>query len=390
MIRGAVLHDGTGSPPVADAVFVAVDGMVTYAGPAVDAPDVAGSTVIDAEGRHLIPGLIDCHVHLGLDGGPDFMVEADCEERDAVERSTRNAARHLAAGVTTVRDLGGIGMSSIRVARAQAAGEISGPRIITAGQVLTRTGGHAHVIGRQVDTTEQLISAIKDLHRRGATCIKIIATGGVLTPGVNAQLCAFDAETLEPAVAFAHSLGLAVAAHATGAEGIETSLRAGVDSIEHGSFLSDEAIALLAVGTTALVPTLSAPIKINSGGTAIPPETLAKSNEVGAAHTKSFARAVEAGAWIAAGTDAGTPFNYHGAFADELAFMHDYGLPLDRVLVAATRDAARLLRLEDCGTLAIGARADAVLLDGDPLAEVSAYGRVRAVVQAGIQTKTGP
>ncbi|MBI4728373.1 MAG: amidohydrolase family protein [Acidobacteria bacterium] len=394
VIRGARLLDGLGSAPVEGATLVAEGGTIRFAGPGPAAPPPsAGAVVLDAGGRTLLPGLIDCHVHLCLDGVADFVREAtELNLASAALKAARNARLALEAGITAVRDLGGHKRAVIEVARAQRAGTVEGPRILTAAEVLTITGGHAHFIGREVDTADELVKAVRELVKEGADVIKLMATGGVLTPGIGALRPAFTTEQIAAAVREAHEAGRRVAAHAIGAEGIVAALRAGVDSAEHGCYLTDEALGLLVSSGARLVATLVAPERIAGGGEGIPDYAVRKAREVAGAHRESFRRATEAGARIAAGTDAGTPFNPHGGLWRELALMHDAGMPLDRVLRAVTSEAADLLGLADAGALESGRAADAVLLDGDPLADAGAYGRVALVVQAGrvIVDRRGP
>jgi imidazolonepropionase-like amidohydrolase len=244
------------------------------------------------------------------------------------------------------------------------------------------TGGHGHFIGWEVDSAEELVKGVRRLVKAGADWIKIMSTGGVLTPGIGAQRSAFTVEQLEAAIDEAHEAGKRVATHAIGAEGIVRALRAGVDTVEHGCFLTDEALKLLVESGSWLVATLVAPERILHGGEGVPEFALRKSEEVGAVHRESFRKAVEAGVRIAAGTDAGTPFNLHGGLWRELALMHESGMPLDRVLVAATSEAAKLLDLP-AGVLEAGRLADAVLLREDPLSDVAAYRDVALVVQDG-------
>lgn len=382
-IRGARLIDGTGAPPLEDATLVASDdGRIMFVGPPQGAPGTDGD-LVDADGRTLIPGLIDCHVHLCFDGGPDFEADAAMSVPRAAVKATANARRALAAGITTVRDLGGVGTAAIEVARAQRHGIIAGPRILAAGEVLTITGGHAHFIGREVDSPDELVKAVRELKKAGADVVKIIATGGVLTRGIGAQRSAFDADEIAAAVDEAHEADMRVAAHAIGSAGIVSALEGGVDSIEHGCFLDDAALKLLDRHTSWLVATLVAPHQISHGGEGVPEFAVAKSAEVGVSHRASFRRAVEAGVRIAAGTDAGTPFNRHGGLWLELQLMHENGMPLDRLLRSATAEAAALCGLPDVGTLEQGKIADCVLLDGDPLADVAAYRSVALVVQNG-------
>jgi imidazolonepropionase-like amidohydrolase len=356
-----------------------------YAGPAAGARGFDElRTAVDAEGRSLIPGMIDCHVHLCFDGAPDFAGDAaTLTPAKAAKRCAESALRALEAGITTVRDLGGFGLSTIDAARAQAEGHLKGARIYTAGEVLTVPGGHAHFIGREIGSADEMVKAIAALNDAGATVVKLIATGGVLTPGIGAQQSAFPADQLDAAVSEAHRLGMRVAAHAIGAEGIAAAVDAGVDSIEHGCFLTDPAIGEMIANPTWLVATLSAPERIHRGGEGIPEYAIKKSAEVIPSHRASFARAAQLGARIASGTDAGTPYNRHGELAFELNLMHELGLPLDRVLTSATRDAAQLLGAGHLGTLEPDKVADFVLLDGDPSSEIGAFSRVAMVAQSG-------
>lgn len=385
VVRGARIYDGHGRDPVNDGVLVAQDGRVMYVGPVEGARGFeAHPRAIDAEGRALIPGLIDAHVHLCFDGSPDFAGDAEVmTPQGARARCAEALGRALEAGITTVRDLGGVFGAPIEAARAQAAGGLRGARCLTAGEVLTVPGGHAHFIGREITSTDDMVKAVRGLHEAGAHLVKVIATGGVLTPGIGAQQSAFPQDQLDAGVAEAHRLGMRVAAHAIGEEGIAAAVRAGVDSIEHGCFLTDPIIGAMIGNPTWLVATLSAPDRISRGGPGVPEYARKKSAEVQTQHRASFKRASDAGARIASGTDAGTPYNPHGMLSYELRLMHDSGMPLDRVLTAATRDAAQLLGLGDVGVLEPDAWADFLLLDGDPLADVGAYERVALVAQAG-------
>ncbi|HEX9712741.1 MAG TPA: amidohydrolase family protein [Actinomycetota bacterium] len=384
VVRGALLVDGTGSQPVPDATLVVEDGAVVYAGAAGDAPPPPKhAPVIDAEGRTIIPGLIDCHVHLCFDGEPDFEAEARVPPGRAALKAMRNAVSALNAGITTVRDLGGIGTASLDVVWAQRAGIVQGPRILTAGRMLTITGGHAHYIGVECDTADDLVRGVRQMKKDGADVVKIMATGGVLTASTGATRSTYTVEQIAAAVGEAREAGMRVAAHAIGAEGIVTALRGGVDSIEHACYLTDEAIKLLADGNAWMVPTLSAPFHICHGGPGVPEYAVAKATEITEEHRASVARAHDGGARIAAGTDAGTPFNRHGGLHVELRLMHEAGVPLERVLISATAEAAALLGIdEQVGTLEPGKAADFVLLEGDPLSDVSAYAPEHVVLVA--------
>jgi imidazolonepropionase-like amidohydrolase len=220
-----------------------VDGRVEWAGPHARAPRSArAAEEVDGTGTTLTPGLIDVHVHLCFDGSADFAREAREMTSDAAAavKAVHNAANTLAHGVTTVRDLGGRGDAAIQVARAVDEGRIAGPRILAAGRALTVTGGHGHSVGfaREVDGPDAVRRAVREEVKAGATAIKVIATGGVLTPGIAPDLASFTPEELEAAVDEAHTWGRRVAAHAIGPNGIVRAVAAGVDSVEHGSMLN--------------------------------------------------------------------------------------------------------------------------------------------------------
>lgn len=384
IITNARIYDGRGGDPIDVGSIVAMDGRIAALGPGAPTDVPKDIQVIDAGGRSLIPGLIDTHVHLNFDGLVDFAGDAaSLTLEEARARNVRNAQRHLENGITTVRDLGGLGETVIETARERASGVIGGARILTAISVLTAPGGHAHFIGREIGSADEMRKSVHELCEMGARAIKLVATGGVLTPGIGATQAAFPLETLQAAVEEAHAAGVRVAAHAIGQEGIEFAARAGVDSIEHCCQLSDAAVTDMLSNPTWMVATLSAPHQISCGGEGIPEYAREKSDAVRQDGRASFARAVHAGVRIAAGTDAGTPYNAHGELWRELALMAECEMPLPRVLQAATREAAMLLGLGDLGTLEVGKIADAVLLDGDPHVSVDAYRSVVAVVQDG-------
>jgi imidazolonepropionase-like amidohydrolase len=318
-----------------------------------------------------MPGLIDVHVHLQFDGVADFEKEA----RDlttpgfAALKAMVNAKRNLDTGVTTVRDLGGLGGASIDVARAVAAGLVPGPRILAAGRALTVTGGHGHNIAfsREVDGADAVRAAVREEIRAGATAIKLIATGGVLTPGIPATFSAFTAEELEAGVREAHERNLSVAAHAIGANGIRAAVLAGVDSIEHCNQLSAATAREMVARGTFRSPTICAIRGILDHADEVAAYAVEKASQIEADSKKSHRTAVRSGVRPVCGTDAGTPFNGHGNAPQEIVYMVEWGMPPLDALRAATANGAELLRLDDVGTIEPGKRADLLLIDGDPV-----------------------
>ena len=345
---------------------------IAWVGPHARSPREARSArEVEGAGRTLLPGLIDTHVHLQFDGGSDF--EKESKELTtagfAAVKAAVNAKRNLDAGVTTVRDLGGMGGASIDVAKAVAAGLIPGPRILASGHALTVTGGHGHNVAfaREVDGVDAMRRAVREEIRHGATTIKLIATGGVLTPGIPESFTAFTSEELEAAVREAHQRDHPVAAHAIGADGIRAAVLAGVDSVEHCNQLTPATAREMVTRGTFRSPTICAIRGILDHPDEVPEYAVEKAARIEADSKKSHRTALGAGVRHVCGTDAGTPFNPHGNAAQELLHMIDWGMrPLD-ALRAATATGAELLRLDDVGTIEAGKRADLVLVDGDPV-----------------------
>jgi len=381
-IRGARVFDAVDGA-VRDATVTVQDGLISAVGP--DAPP--GATVVDGTGATLLPGLIDCHTHLCATATADIIrqMTGDSTTR-ATLHAVRNARAHLAAGVTTVRDCGALGGVAIELGRAVDEGLVEAARVQAAGLVITMTGGHGYFLGREVDGVDEVRKATRQAVKDGAGFVKVMATGGLLTPGVTAGRTAYAPAELAVLVEEAHNAGLRVATHAIGLQGIKNALRAGVDSVEHGFYLDDEAIELLlARDDVFLVPTLMGVECALASGDALAPWLRAKSEAVVADREESFRRAHAAGVRFAAGTDAGTPFNHHGGLAEEIALMTRVGLTPAEALVAATRHAAANLGWGDrIGTIEVGKVADLVLVDGDPLDDLGALRRIRQVFQAGV------
>jgi imidazolonepropionase-like amidohydrolase len=362
-------------------------GTIEWVGPHARAPRIArAASEVEGTGRTLTPGLIDCHVHLSFDGGADFAGEAQgLTPAIAAIKAARNSARHLAGGVTTVRDLGGVDSAICDVARAVDEGVVPGPRIIAAGRALTVTGGHGHNIGiaREVDGPDDVRRAVRQEIKGGARVIKVIATGGVLTPGIDATFTAFTPEELVAAVDEAHKWGRGVAAHAIGAEGSWNAVVAGVDSVEHSSQVNAALANEMKARGTFRSPTLCAIRGILDHGDEVPEYAVKKAASIEAEAKDSFRRAVRAGVRHVCGTDAGTPFNPHGNAPHELIYMVQWGMTPLKAMQAATANGAELLRLPLVGTIERGKEADLVLYDGDPLDDMGTLLSPRLVMKAG-------
>ncbi len=383
VLRAPLLVDGSGSEPVREAALWLENGRVAYAGPAAGLPAGAEEVrVLDLPGCTLLPGLVDVHVHLVASGGPDLAADIPPSPAGRTVAAVANARRQLERGVTLVRDLGAPGDEAIVVGQAIEAGEIQGPRVVAAGPVVTMTGGHIPYLGRIADGPDGVRHAVRANAALGARCIKVVATGGVLTRGLDPREAAYTQAELDALVDEAHRLDLRVAAHAIGEGGVLASLRAGVDSVEHGMFLDSETIEALLAAGARYTPTFSAPHGILAGP-AVPAWIKDRARPAAEAQTASFRAAAEAGVKVVAGTDAGTPDNPHGNVAREVAFMVEAGFDPLLALRAATGEAADLLGVPDRGVLRPGAAADVLAVHGNAVADVGALTRPAAVFQDG-------
>jgi imidazolonepropionase-like amidohydrolase len=387
LIRDVTVIDGLGGEPLRDHAVVVEGDRIAWVGPAAYAPSVGGGRVVDGRGHSLLPGMINCHAHLCNDGAADLFAQVVSDSVPiATIRAVLNARLALEAGVTTIRDCGAASQIALEISKAVDQGMIVGPRVRAAGRVVTMTGGHGHFIGREADGPDEVRKAVRAEIKGGAHFVKVMATGGVLTPGVDPSQTTFQPEELRAAVEEAHKAGRPIASHAIGNRGIKNALEAGIDSVEHGFYLDDESVDLALKNDAYMVPTLIAVDQIVSNGLArgIPDWVVRKAESEAGHHRESFALAVRSGMRIAAGTDAGTPFNPHGDLALELAKMVEFGLGEMAAIVAATSSAARLLRLDHLvGSVETGKQADLLLVPGDPVADIGAMRRPALVMKAG-------
>ena len=355
-------------------------------------PEAAADTeTIDLTGNTLLPGLIDGHVHICLEGSPDPIKTASeqCDVPLAL-LTAGHVSRTLAAGFTTVRDLGGPNFVNIAVRNAIRSGNIPGPRVISAGQNICMTGGHGYRIGRQADGPYEIRRAVREQIRAGADQVKLMATGGVLTEVGKPGQVQFTAEELGAGIDEAHRAGLKTSTHAKGLEGIKNAVRAGIDTIEHGDMLDDAVIELIIKKGIYVVPTLTAGAKIIAAGTkgGVPEWALEKSKRTRPERLEILREAKKAGINIGYGTDAGTPFNYHGENAAEfIQLIDEAGFSPIEALVSATSLNADMLGLADSiGRLVKGFSADFIVVQGDPVSDLTLLtniNNVKSVYQNG-------
>ena len=389
VLMGASLVDGSGAEPVRGRVVVVEGDRITQV---VDDARAPRGRRIDHSGCTLLPGLINCHVHLcfGAEADPVRVMKDEPHALTAL-KVLRRAQETVEAGVTTVRDLGGRDYAEFAVRRAVAEGLFPGPRILGAGRPVCMTGGHGNSIGREADGPDDARKAVREQLKAGADVIKLIATGGVMTPGVEPGSPQLTFEEMRAAIEEATKAGRRTAAHAQGSTGIADAIEAGITTIEHGIFLTDEIIEAMKRKGVFLVATLAAPAAISAGGLAagIPDYMVRKSDAVVTAHVASFRRAHEAGARIAAGADSGTPLNPHGSLLPELELMVKYGMTPLEAIRSATSVAAEAIGLGgETGRLAEGHAADLLAVAGDPAEGIGALGDVRLVLARGAIIKS--
>ena len=390
---GKLLDVRTGKT-LADQAIVIEEGKIVSVGPFAQASRSAGDRFVDLGSATVLPGLTDAHTH--LTGDPQDVGYEGLGI--SIPRSTligaRNARITLEAGFTTVRNVGADGYSDVALRDAINAGDVPGPHMLVSGPPLGITGGHCdenllpfeyHDVGGGVaDGVEGVQHKVRETIKYGADLIKICATGGVLSHGDNPQASQYTLEEMKAIVADAHRLGRKVAAHAHGAQGILWASEAGVDSVEHGSYIDDAGIAEMKKNGTYLVPTLYLAdwFLENAERLHVPPEMIAKGREVMPAARKNIAHAFASGVKVAFGTDAAV--YPHGLNAHEFAVMVKLGLTPLQAIQASTINAADLLGWSDkMGTVEPGKWGDIIAVDGDPLQDVTTLERVKFVMKGG-------
>lgn len=358
-----------------------------------------GATVLDFKNKTVLPGLMDMHVHIENETNPKHYIQRFTEnEADIAFKSTVFAKKTLMAGFTTVRDLGGTGVN-ISLRKAVAAGLVEGPRIFTAGKIISITGGHGdHTNGYRkdlmgdpgpkegiVNSIEDAKKAVRQRYKNGADLIKITATAGVLSVAKNGDAPQFTEEEIKEIVSTAKDIGYHVAAHAHGKEGMRRAIIGGVTTIEHGTHMDAEIMELMKKHGTYLVPTISAGKSVEKLAKIpgyFPDLVVPKALAIGPKIHDTFANAYKSGVNIVFGTDAGV-FK-HGENAQEFGYMVSAGMPAMEAIKSATIVPAKLLDIADqLGTLEAGKLADIIAVEGDPLKDIKVLEKVSFVMKEG-------
>ncbi|QZX99748.1 metal-dependent hydrolase family protein [Halobaculum rubrum] len=376
LLRDATLVDSGG---------VRTGGLRVSDGRIEDAGDLTARTdesVVDLAGYAVLPGLVDAHVHFSLSGERTVEDVVGRSDAELALTEARNARRTLEAGVTGARVMGARDVD-VHVRDRIDSGDVPGPRTVANCRSITATGGHGHHLGREITGADDARRAVREQAKRGADFIKFMVTGGVTTPGSDPNAVALTDAEVETLVDEAHRRGLHTATHAHGGAGVKAAVAAGVDTVEHGTLLDDEAVDMLVREDVTLVPTLSAPHHIVRNVAAATEEDRTQTEAVYERHLDSFARAVEAGVRIAGGTDAGTPFNMHGSNAAEVRLMHEYAMDPLEAIVAMTETAAAAVGLDGQGTLDPGTHADLLVVDADPTDDLTALNDPGVVIKGG-------
>ena len=355
---------------------------------------------IDLKSKTVLPGFIDMHVHIEGESSPSRYLERFTKNpADVAFQSTVYAERTLMAGFTTVRDLGGSGVN-IALRNAINKGVVKGPRIFTAGKTIASTGGHGDPTNGMredlrgdpgpkegvVNSPEDARKAVRQRYKDGSDCIKITATGGVMSVAKNGQNPQFTIEEIKAIVETAKDYGFLTAAHAHGDEGMRRAVLGGIKTIEHGTLMSEETMDLMVKHKTYLVPTISAgkaAAKMADIPGFLPPVVAKKAREIGPVSQVTFGKAYKKGVSIAFGTDAGV--SPHGDNGKEFGFMHEAGMPIMEAIQAATTTNAELLGMEnELGQIKAGFLADIVAVDEDPTKNVNTLEKAVFVMKEGV------
>ncbi|BBB89722.1 MAG TPA: amidohydrolase family protein [Methylomusa anaerophila] len=390
LVKAGLLIDGTGNEPQADACFAVEKGRIIAIGRIRDFSSEQVANAVDYSGFTVLPGLIDTHVHLFLEGIFDLK-ERSLRWKDEKDitliRAVKNIARTIQHGVTTIRDLGGPHNINTVLKQAVRRSVISGPRVLTCNRAISITGGHFHYAGgREADGAEEMVKAVREQARAGADCIKVMMTGCVDFNRQDAgtvELSRIEAEMLFKE---ASKLGKPVAVHANGIEGVRQALACGATTVEHGALLKEETVEEIVRSSAYWIPTLIPFQRMLDYSEEYNTKSLPYDgiHTVYARHREMVGRAAKMGARIVAGTDAGALGVEHGDLWWEISLLIECGLSAGAAIHAATGLAAQAIGIADeVGTLEVGKRADFIVVNGNPLQEIKNLNKINKVYKDG-------
>jgi imidazolonepropionase-like amidohydrolase len=401
ILKARQLIDGTGAEPLAWPTVAIEDGVIAgvYGHDVPEDVSRDGTEVLEYPEATILPGLIDCHVHLNLPGdGTDFVDSVAETDGVLVATAANNARTALEAGITSLRDCGGRGTTTFDLRRALQLGYGQGPRLVLCGQPITITGGHCWYFGGEADGVDGVREKAREMAKLGADFIKVMGTGGG-TPGTTSWLPSFDAQEIGAVTTEAHRLGRPISIHCLCADAITYATDAGADQIEHANFLVDatgnqhyvpevgERLArsgALVTGTLAVGYYILKAVESKESRTADEQAALDRWRVMLADNMHHFGLLLQAGVRFVAGTDAGWRFTPFDALPAELELMHQAGMSTAETIVAATSRAAQALRIDDkTGVIRPGLVADIIAVEGDPLADLSVLQRPSLVMQGG-------
>ena len=362
------------------------EGKITWVGPAASLPPGRKALGRDLTGRTVMPGMFNCHVH-ALSTPIANPASLNWEEPAKFAlRGLAHLQQHLKSGVTFVRDMNGRKQAEVGLRDAINEGIVVGPHYYISRQCLCMTGGHGSNTGMECDGPDSCRRAAREQIKHGADVIKIMASGGMMSPGMEAADSQLTEEEMRAAIEEAHKAGKKTATHAHGAPAIKSAIRAGIDSVEHGSFLDEECVEMMLERGVWLVPTIAVDHWFfqHEGDENIPAYAMEKCKRAHETHVRSFQMALKAGVKMAAGTDAGTSYNPHWGSYMELVKMVEYGASPMAAIRAATSDAAKMMGVDGwTGLIAPGKAADFLVLDQNPLENIQSLSQVGEVYLGG-------
>lgn len=358
------------------------NGLIKEVGENITAP--AGAQVVDLEGYTMMPGIFNCHTHVCLApvAAPTY-TESDCQ---VTMKSVGFLSDFVKSGTTFIRDVGGLDNIDVELRDEAKKGTLLAPEMQVSGKCICMTGGHGWVIGREADGVDDCRKAAREQLRSGADWIKVMATGGVMTKGVEPGSPQLNEDELRAAIEEGHKVGVKSCTHAQGMTGIKNALRAGVDSIEHGFFMDDWCFDWMKEHNVFYVPTLAAMywIKVNGVKSGIAEYVIKKVDNTFDAHKETFLKAYKAGVKIALGTDAGTPFNGHAMTAYEMILMTQAGMSNWDAIKAGTINAAELCSVKDSlGSIEVGKKAHFAVFEKNPVENLDTVMNCKMTVMNG-------